>query len=67
TVDPRYFRPSEVESLLGDASLARTKLGWVPKISFEELVREMARTDLKAAQCDDLIRRHGYPSYNFNE
>lgn len=67
TVDPRYFRPSEVESLLGDASLARTKLGWVPKISFEELVREMARTDLKAAQCDDLIRRHGYPSYNYHE
>ena len=67
TVDPRYFRPAEVESLLGDASRARTRLGWAPKISFEELVREMARTDLKAAQCDDLIRRHGYPSYNYHE
>ncbi len=49
-VDPRYFRPTEVETLLGDASLARKKLGWTAKIGFKELVAEMAREDLKLAQ-----------------
>ena len=67
SVDPRYFRPTEVESLLGDASRARTQLGWTPKIEFKELVREMARTDLLSAQCDDLVRRHGFPCYNYHE
>ena len=67
SVDPRYFRPAEVESLLGDASRARTQLGWTPKIGFEELVHEMARADLLSAQCDDLVRRHGFPSYNYHE
>jgi GDPmannose 4,6-dehydratase len=66
-VDPRYFRPSEVESLLGDAHKAQARLGWIPKISFEELVREMAHADLKAAQCEEMIRCHGYPSYNYHE
>lgn len=56
-IDPRYFRPTEVESLLGDASKARTKLGWVPKISFQELVAEMMREDLKVAERDELIKR----------
>lgn len=66
-VDPRYFRPTEVETLLGDASKARSKLGWTPRITFEELVREMAQEDLKAAQRDELIKRHGYTVFNQHE
>lgn len=50
-VDPRYFRPTEVETLLGDASKARQKLGWVPKVGFAELVREMINSDLELAKC----------------
>ncbi len=59
-VDPRYFRPTEVDSLLGDASKARAKLGWKPRTSFRELVAEMANEDLKAAERDLLIKQHGY-------
>jgi GDPmannose 4,6-dehydratase len=59
-IDPRYFRPTEVDTLLGDASKAREKLGWVPKTHFEDLVREMAREDLSAAKRDELVRNHGY-------
>lgn len=59
-VDPRYFRPAEVETLLGDASKAKEKLGWSPKISFEELVAEMIREDLRAAQREELLNEHGY-------
>jgi GDPmannose 4,6-dehydratase len=59
-VDPRYFRPTEVETLLGDASKAKRQLGWSPRISFAELVAEMVREDLKIAERDDLVRRHGY-------
>jgi GDPmannose 4,6-dehydratase len=59
-VDPRYFRPTEVDSLIGDASKAQQKLGWKPKISFEQLVQEMVREDLRAAERDELIKRHGY-------
>jgi len=59
-VDPRYFRPTEVETLLGDASKARIKLGWTPKISFDELVAEMVREDLKSAERDELVKKHGY-------
>lgn len=55
-VDPRYFRPTEVETLIGDASKARQKLGWEPKITFAELVREMARKDLEAAQQHELLK-----------
>ena len=66
-VDPRYFRPTEVETLLGDPTKAREKLGWVPKTSFKGLVSEMVREDLKSAQRDDLIRRHGYPVYQYHE
>ena len=61
-IDPRYFRPAEVDTLLGDASKAREVLGWQPKITFAELVAEMAREDLKAAERDALVARHGYPS-----
>jgi GDPmannose 4,6-dehydratase len=59
-IDPRYFRPTEVESLLGDATRARTKLGWVPRTSFKELVAEMAREDLKSAQREEFVRKHGF-------
>ena len=64
-VDPRYFRPTEVETLLGDASRAKEKLGWVPKIGFDELVSEMVREDLKDAERDELIKRHGYTALNY--
>ncbi|MFG6415760.1 GDP-mannose 4,6-dehydratase [Roseateles sp. DC23W] len=66
-VDPRYFRPAEVETLLGDPSKAKKQLGWEPKISFEELVREMTREDLIAAQRDELIKGHGFKALNSHE
>jgi GDPmannose 4,6-dehydratase len=66
-VDPRYFRPTEVESLLGDPSKAKQKLGWEPKISFEELVREMISEDMKEAQKDALVREHGYKVFESHE
>lgn len=66
-VDPRYFRPTEVDSLLGDASKARQKLGWVPRITFEVLVSEMMREDLKSAMRDALVKRHGYSAYDYHE
>jgi GDPmannose 4,6-dehydratase len=66
-VDPRYFRPTEVETLLGDASKAREKLGWTPKIDFNELVSEMMREDLKAAERDELVKRNGFVTYDFHE
>jgi GDPmannose 4,6-dehydratase len=67
SVDPRYFRPTEVETLLGDPSKAQRELGWVPRTSFEELVREMVECDLKAAERDALVLRHGYDAYNVRE
>ncbi|MEO8630889.1 MAG: GDP-mannose 4,6-dehydratase [Betaproteobacteria bacterium] len=66
-VDPRYFRLSEVQELLGDASKARAQLGWTPKISFQALVEEMMRDDLKSAERDELVKQHGYSAYNFHE
>ncbi len=66
-VDPRYFRPSEVETLLGDASKAKQELGWTPRTSFDELVKEMIEADLKAAERDALVLRHGYQAYNVRE
>lgn len=59
-VDPAYFRPSEVESLLGDAAKARAQLGWAPRYSFAELVAEMARADLAEAERDEVLSRHGH-------
>jgi len=59
-VDELYFRPTEVETLLGDASKARDKLGWTPKITFEELVSEMVSSDLRSAERDELVKKHGY-------
>jgi len=66
-VDPRYYRPAEVDTLLGDARKARTKLRWKPKIGFRELVAEMVREDLRAAERDELARRHGHRVYDFRE
>ena len=66
-VDPRYFRPTEVETLLGDPSKARAKLGWSPRTSFKELVAEMVREDLKAAERDELVKQHGYSAYDYHE
>jgi GDPmannose 4,6-dehydratase len=67
SVDPRYFRPAEVESLLGDAAKARQKLNWQPKTTFAELITEMMREDLKSAERDNLVTTAGYKSYNFHE
>jgi GDPmannose 4,6-dehydratase len=66
-VDPRYFRPTEVETLLGNASKARKKLGWVPKTSLQELVSEMVREDLKSAERDELVKKHGFVAYDYHE
>jgi GDPmannose 4,6-dehydratase len=66
-VDPRYFRPTEVDSLLGDATKAHEKLGWKPKISFHEMMREMVRKDLEIAQRDTLIERHGFRALAYHE
>ena len=66
-VDPRYFRPTEVETLLGDPTNAREKLGWTPKTTFDELVAEMVREDLKEAERDELIKTHGYKAMNYHE
>jgi GDPmannose 4,6-dehydratase len=66
-VDPRYFRPTEVETLLGDPSKAHEKLGWTPKISFEEMVQEMMQTDLELAKRDDLVEREGFKAFKYYE
>ena len=66
-VDPRYFRPAEVETLLGDPSKAKEKLGWSPKITFSELVSEMVREDLKSAERDELVKKNGYSVFDYNE
>ncbi len=66
-VDPRYFRPTEVETLLGDPSKAKTKLGWVPKISFEELVAEMVQHDMNIAKRDEMCRKEGFKTFKYQE
>jgi GDPmannose 4,6-dehydratase len=66
-VDPRYFRPTEVETLLGDPGKAKRELGWVPRTSFEQLVTEMIESDLEAAQRDALVIKHGFNAYNVRE
>ena len=66
-VDPRYFRPTEVETLLGDPSKAHQKLGWKPKISFADLVSEMVREDLTSAERDSLVKEHGYKTMAYHE
>ena len=66
-VDPRYFRPTEVDSLLGDAAKAKAKLGWVPKVKFTELVAEMVREDLRSAERDALVKSHGHKAFDHHE
>ncbi len=66
-VDPRYFRPTEVETLLGDPSKAKRELGWTPRTTFDELVQEMVAADLKSAQRDALAIQHGFDAYNVRE
>jgi GDPmannose 4,6-dehydratase len=66
-IDPRYFRPTEVSSLLGDPAKAREKLGWSPRITLKEMVAEMVRTDLREAKRDALCREKGYATFCFNE
>jgi GDPmannose 4,6-dehydratase len=66
-IDPRYFRPTEVDSLLGDATRARTELGWQPRISFDTLVSEMVAADLEAAERDALLLAQGHRTFDFHE
>jgi GDPmannose 4,6-dehydratase len=62
-IDPRYFRPTEVDTLLGDSSKARNQLGWEPKTTFEELVKEMVAMDLLEAEKDELCLKEGFQTY----
>ena len=66
-VDPRYFRPTEVETLLGDPSKAKNKLGWVPTTTFDELVREMVESDYVSARRDELVRKAGFQAFDYHE
>ena len=66
-IDPRYYRPTEVETLLGDPKKAKEKLGWVPKITFPELVKEMVEADYNAAKRDSLVMRAGFQAYDYHE
>ncbi len=66
-VDPTYFRPTEVETLLGDPSKAKLKLGWEPEISFEKIVKEMIQADFANAKKDHLCQTHGYNTFDYNE
>ncbi|RYG07883.1 MAG: hypothetical protein EON92_17630 [Burkholderiales bacterium] len=59
-VDPRYFRPAEVETLLGDATKAREELGWVPEIPVDQMIQEMVASDLAQARQNALLKLHGY-------
>ena len=67
SVDPCYFRPTEVETLLGDSTKAKEKLGWEPKITLEEMVHEMMENDIDIAKRDSLVKEHGFKSPDFNE
>ncbi len=66
-VDPRYFRPTEVETLLGDTTKAKTKLGWEPTTTFAQLVREMVQNDYTSAQRDELIKVAGFQAFDHHE
>jgi GDPmannose 4,6-dehydratase len=66
-VDPRYFRPTEVETLLGDPTKAREKLDWTAEITFPELVAEMVESDLQDAKRDALVAKEGFKVYNHHE
>ena len=66
-VDPRYFRPTEVETLLGDPTKAKVKLGWTPKTTFNELVQEMVQSDYESAKRDSLVKAHGFTAFDYHE
>jgi GDPmannose 4,6-dehydratase len=66
-VDPRYFRPTEVETLLGDPTKAKEKLGWVPRTTFAELVSEMIESDYTSAQRDTLVKSAGFKAFDYHE
>jgi GDPmannose 4,6-dehydratase len=66
-VDPRYFRPTEVKTLVGDATKAKEKLGWEPKISLKEMVHEMMENDIDLAKRDSLAKEHGYKAFDYHE
>jgi GDPmannose 4,6-dehydratase len=66
-VDPRYFRPTEVETLLGDPTKAKEKLGWTPTTTFAEMVVEMVRSDFEDAKRDDLMKQHGFKTFDYHE
>jgi GDPmannose 4,6-dehydratase len=66
-VDPRYFRPTEVDTLLGDPTKAREQLGWTPNTSFADMVKEMVAADLQSAERDELVKKHGYAAYDYHE
>jgi len=66
-VDPRYYRPTEVETLLGDPAKAKAKLGWEPKITLSELVSEMVRSDYTSAKRDSLVKAAGFQAYDYHE
>ena len=66
-IDPRYFRPTEVDTLLGDPTKAKNKLKWSPKVHFKDLVKEMAHEDLKIAEKDALVKKHGYNVFDYHE
>jgi len=67
SVNPRYFRPTEVETLLGDPSKAREKLGWKPRVTFHQLVSEMVKEDLLIAKRDQMCQKNGFPTFSYNE
>jgi len=66
-IDPRYYRPTEVDTLIGDATKAREKLGWEARTSFEDMIKEMVEADLEDAQRDDLCRRKGFRTFDYHE
>ena len=67
SINPRYFRPTEVETLLGDPSKAKKLLGWEPKITLQEMVYEMMENDINLAKRDALVIDHGYKTFNYHE
>jgi GDPmannose 4,6-dehydratase len=66
-IDPRYFRPTEVETLLGDPSRAKAELGWSPKTGLDELIAEMVDADYAIALRDELVKTHGFKSFDHHE
>ena len=66
-IDPKYFRPTEVEALLGDPTKAKERFGWTPKITFEEMVYEMMKSDINIAKRDSLVKGCGFKAPDFNE